>query len=88
MMFVVIIFVLIVGVYVERIKFSSYIFFILLWVLFVYNFVVYWVWVKGGWLKNIGVLDFVGGIVVYIIVGVLVLVLLFVLRLRKDFGKV
>ncbi|ABP66946.1 ammonium transporter [Caldicellulosiruptor saccharolyticus DSM 8903] len=88
MMFAVITPALIVGAYVERIKFSSYILFTLLWALFVYNPVAHWVWAKGGWLKNLGALDFAGGTVVHITAGVSALALSLVLRPRKDFGKV
>ncbi|WP_271629425.1 ammonium transporter [Caldicellulosiruptor sp. DIB 104C] len=88
MMFAVITPALIVGAYVERIKFSSYILFTLLWALFVYNPVAHWVWAKGGWLKNLGALDFAGGTVVHITAGVSALGLSLVLRPRKDFGKV
>ncbi len=88
MMFAVITPALIVGAYVERIKFSSYILFTLLWALFVYNPVAHWVWAKGGWLKDLGALDFAGGTVVHITAGVSALALSLVLRKRKDFGKV
>ncbi|WAM33366.1 ammonium transporter [Caldicellulosiruptor morganii] len=88
MMFAVITPALIVGAYVERIKFSSYILFTLLWAIFVYNPVAHWVWAKGGWLKNLGALDFAGGTVVHITAGVSALSLSLVLRPRKDFGKV
>lgn len=88
MMFAVITPALIVGAYVERIKFSSYILFTLLWSLFVYNPVAHWVWAKGGWLKNLGALDFAGGTVVHITAGVSALALSLVLRPRKDFGKI
>jgi len=88
MMFAAITPALIVGAYVERIKFSSYILFTLLWSIFVYNPVAHWVWAKGGWLKNLGALDFAGGTVVHITAGVSALALSLVLRKRKDFGKV
>jgi Amt family ammonium transporter len=88
MMFAVITPALIVGAYVERIKFSSYILFTLLWALFVYNPVAHWVWAKGGWLKDLGALDFAGGTVVHITAGVSALALSLVIRKRKDFGKV
>lgn len=88
MMFAAITPALIVGAYVERIKFSSYILFTLLWSIFVYNPVAHWVWAKGGWLKNLGALDFAGGTVVHITAGSSALALSLVLRKRKDFGKV
>jgi Amt family ammonium transporter len=60
---------LIVGAYVERIKFSSVLLFSALWLLLVYAPVTHWVW-GGGWLAERGVLDFAGGIVVHVTAGV------------------
>lgn len=88
MMFAVITPALIVGSYVERIKFGSYIIFTLLWSILVYNPVAHWVWAKGGWLKSLGALDFAGGTVVHITAGVSALALSMVIRKRKDFGKI
>jgi Amt family ammonium transporter len=65
MMFAVITPALISGAFAERMKFSSYLLFILAWTTVVYDPVAHWVWGMGGWLKQMGVLDFAGGIVVH-----------------------
>lgn len=89
-MFVIIMVVLIFGVVVDWLKFGVWLLFVGLWVMFVYFLVVYWVFVfdgfvveYGGWIVNkLYVIDFVGGIVVYINVGVVVLMLVIVLGKR------
>ncbi|MDP2921111.1 MAG: ammonium transporter [Candidatus Omnitrophota bacterium] len=65
---------LIIGAFAERMKFSGFVVFILLWATFVYDPVAHWVWGAGGWLKNLGVLDFAGGAVVHINAGIAALV--------------
>jgi Amt family ammonium transporter len=60
---------LIIGAVVERIKFRTLIVFTLLWTTFVYDPVGHWVWGMGGWLRNLGALDFAGGTVVHITAG-------------------
>lgn len=74
MMFAVITPALIVGAFAERMKFSAFLVFTLLWVTFVYDPICHWVWGMGGWLKNLGALDFAGGIVVHISAGATALV--------------
>lgn len=76
---------LITGALVERVKFSSFLVFSLLWAIFVYNPLAHMVWGKGGILLEKGVLDFAGGTVVHISAGIsaLVLVLFFV---KKRIG--
>lgn len=74
---------LISGAVVERMKFSSWIVFILLWVSLVYVPVAHWVW-GGGWLAQLGALDFAGGTVVHINSGMAALALAFLLGSRKD----
>jgi ammonium transporter, Amt family len=69
-MFAVITPALITGAFAERMKFSAYVLFILLWSTVVYDPVAHWVWGTGGWLKQMGVLDFAGGIVVHLISGI------------------
>ena len=71
---------LITGAVAERIKFSSFLIFALLWSVFIYNPLAHMVWSSGGWLLQKGILDFAGGTVVHISAGVsaLVLVLFFV----------
>src|SRR5215469_8375994 len=61
---------LISGAFAERMKFSSYLVFILLWATLVYDPVAHWVWGPDGWIKTMGALDFAGGLVVHIISGV------------------
>ncbi len=75
---------LIVGGFAERIKFSAIVVFTVLWVILVYAPIAHWVW-GGGWLGEIGVLDFAGGNVVHITAGVSALVGAVVLGKRKGF---
>jgi len=77
---------LIVGAFVERIKFSSMLLFSLLWTLIVYFPVANWVW-GGGWLGSMGLIDFAGGTVVHVTAGVGALVTALVIGPRKEFGK-
>ncbi len=75
---------LVVGAFVERIKFSSMLIFSVLWTLVVYFPVANWVW-GGGWLGQMGLIDFAGGTVVHITAGVAALVTALVIGKRKDF---
>lgn len=75
---------LMVGAFVERIKFSSVIVISLLWLLLVYAPVTHWVW-GGGWLAGMGVMDFAGGIVVHVTAGVSAAVIAWQLGARKGF---
>jgi Amt family ammonium transporter len=75
---------LIVGAYVERIQFAFVIVFSVVWVLLVYAPVVHWVW-GGGFLADMGVIDFAGGIVVHVTAGVSALVLAMMLGGRRGF---
>ena len=75
---------LIVGAYPERIKFSFVIAFSFLWILFVYAPVTHWIW-GGGWLAELGVLDFAGGLVVHLTAGTTALILAFLLGPREGF---
>ncbi len=75
---------LIVGAYVERIKFAAVLIISALWLLFVYAPVTHWVW-GGGWLAEMGVLDFAGGIVVHVTAGVSALVIAWQLGPRAGF---
>ena len=77
---------LIVGAYVERIKFSAVLIFSGLWLLLVYAPVTHWVW-GGGWLAEKGVLDFAGGIVVHVTAGVAALVIAWQLGPRDGFPE-
>jgi len=84
-MFAVITPALITGAIAERMKFSSYLVFILLWSTLVYDPVAHWVWGEGGWLKTMGVLDFAGGIVVHLISGISALAAALLIGRRKGY---
>jgi len=84
-MFAVITVSLITGSYVERIKFSSFLVFSLAWATLVYDPIAHWVW-GGGWLAQMGALDFAGGIVVHISAGVSAMAIAMVIGARKGFG--
>ena len=75
---------LIVGAYVERIKFSAVLLFSGIWLVLVYAPVTHWVW-GGGWLADLGVMDFAGGLVVHTTAGLTALVLAVMLGSRKGF---
>ncbi len=75
---------LISGAFAERMRFSAFLIFILLWTTIVYNPVAHWVWGVGGWLRELGALDFAGGNVVHITSGVAGLVLAIFLGKRKN----
>jgi Amt family ammonium transporter len=77
---------LVLGSVVDRMKFSSWIVFTILWVTFIYSPIAHWVW-GGGWMGNMGALDFAGGTVVHINAGVAGLVLALVLGKRIGYGK-
>ncbi len=85
-MFAIITVALIAGGIVERMKFSTWLIFALLWATFVYSPIAHWVW-GGGWLGELGALDFAGGTVVHINSGISALALALVLGARKGFGK-
>jgi len=78
---------LIVGAFAERIKFSAFTLFMLLWATFVYDPIAHWVWSTGGWLKKIGALDFAGGIVVHVSSGVSALVTAALIGKRLGYEK-
>ena len=78
---------LIVGAFVERMKFSAMLVFIVLWSLVVYAPIAHWVWGPGGFLLDDGVLDFAGGTVVHINAGVAGLVCALVLGRRHGYGR-
>ncbi|MGH7273926.1 MAG: ammonium transporter [Nitrospiria bacterium] len=86
-MFAVITPALIVGAFAERMKFSAFLLFTLLWATFVYDPLAHWVWAVGGWLRNLGTLDFAGGTVVHISSGVSALVCAIVLGKRIGHGS-
>ena len=84
-MFAVITPALIAGAFAERMKFSAFLVFTLLWTTIVYDPVAHWVWGSGGWLKNIGALDFAGGIVVHITSGISALAAALLVGRRKGY---
>ncbi len=77
---------LIIGAWVERFKFSTFLVFSLLWATLVYDPVAHWVWADGGWLKDLGALDFAGGTVVHINAGVAALAAALVIGRRTGYG--
>jgi Amt family ammonium transporter len=85
MMFAVITPALISGAVAERMKFSTFLIFTVLWTTVVYDPVAHWVWGTGGWLKNLGVLDFAGGIVVHATSGFSALAAALFIGKRKGF---
>lgn len=87
MMFAVITPALILGAFAERMKFSSFCVFILLWATLVYDPIAHWVWGVGGFLRNLGALDFAGGTVVHINAGIAALVCALVLGRRLGYEK-
>jgi len=87
MMFAVITPALITGAFAERMKFSAFVLFTLLWATFIYDPLAHWVWGVGGWVRNLGALDFAGGTVVHISSGVAGLACAIVLKRRLGLGK-
>ena len=84
MMFAVITPALIIGAFAERMKFSAFLVFTLLWTTLVYDPLCHWVWGSGGWLKNLGVLDFAGGLVVHTSAGIAALAVALAIGPRKK----
>jgi len=78
---------LIVGAFAERMKFSAMLWFSALWLVLVYAPITHWVW-GGGWLQEMGLLDFAGGTVVHVNAGAAALVAALVLGPRKGFATV
>ncbi len=86
LMFAIITPALITGAYAERMKFTAFVAFTILWSTFVYFPVCHWVW-GGGWLGAMGALDFAGGTVIHINSGAAALVACIVLGKRKGYGR-
>ncbi len=78
---------LITGAFAERMKFGAFVVFTLLWTTLVYDPIAHWVWGVGGWMRELGVLDFAGGTVVHIISGVSGLVIAMMIGKRKGYGS-
>ncbi|HLF18941.1 MAG TPA: ammonium transporter [Candidatus Omnitrophota bacterium] len=78
---------LIIGAFAERMKFSAFIWFSLLWATLVYDPICHMVWGVGGWVRNMGALDFAGGTVVHINAGIAALVCAIVLGKRYGYAN-
>jgi len=88
MMFAVITPALITGGFAERIKFSTFAVFTLLWATLVYDPIAHWVWAKGGWLHDLGALDFAGGTVVHVSSGMSALVVALIIGKRSSYPRI
>lgn len=77
---------LITGAFAERMKFSAFLLFTLMWATLVYNPLAHWVW-GGGWIGKMGALDFAGGTVVHISSGLSVLAAAIFIGKRLDYGS-
>ena len=86
-MFAVITPALITGAVAERMKFSAFLLFTLLWATFVYNPLAHWVWGVGGWMGAMGALDFAGGTVVHISSGISALAAAIIIGKRLGYGS-
>ncbi len=78
---------LITGAFAERMKFSTFLVFMVLWFTIVYCPVAHWVWGDKGWLKELGALDFAGGTVVHINAGIAALAAALVVGKRQGYGN-
>lgn len=87
MMFAVITPALITGAFAERMKFLALLLFVVLWSTLVYSPLAHWVWAVGGWVRNMGALDFAGGTVVHISSGVAALAAAMVIGRRRGYGS-
>jgi Amt family ammonium transporter len=85
MMFAVITPALIIGAFAERMKFSAYLVFTVLWATIVYDPLAHWVWGEGGFLREYGALDFAGGTVVHISAGMAALAAALVVGRRRGY---
>lgn len=87
-MFAVITPALITGAFAERMKFSAFLLFTILWGTLVYNPLCHWVWGVGGWMGKLGALDFAGGTVVHISSGISALAAALIIGRRLGYGRV
>lgn len=78
---------LIIGSFVERVRFRTLVIFVILWSTLVYDPVAHWVWGVGGWLHKLGALDFAGGTVVHMTAGFAGLAAAFAIGKRKGYRK-
>jgi Amt family ammonium transporter len=86
LMFAIITPALITGTFAERMKFSTFLVFSLVWATVIYDPLAHWVWGVGGWLRTLGALDFAGGTVVHISSGVSALVAALIMGKRIGYG--
>ncbi len=77
---------LITGAFAERMKFKGFVLLMLFWAIFIYNPMAHWVW-GGGFLAQLGALDFAGGLVIHILSGVSGLTICILLGKRRGYGK-
>ncbi len=87
MMFAVITVALITGAFAERVRFGPFLVFIVLWATFIYDPLAHWVWGEGGWMREMGALDFAGGTVVHISSGASALVAAIMYGRRIGYGQ-
>jgi len=87
-MFAVITPALITGAFAERVKFSAFLLFTVLWATLVYNPLAHWVWGIGGWMGKMGAMDFAGGTVVHISSGISALAAALVVGRRLGYGTI
>lgn len=85
-MFAIITAALITGSFAERMRFPAFAVFILIWATLVYDPLAHWVWGVGGWMRDMGILDFAGGTVVHISSGISGLVVALFIGKRKGYG--
>jgi Amt family ammonium transporter len=78
---------LITGAFAERVRFGPFLFFVGLWSTLVYSPLAHWVWGTGGWIRNMGALDFAGGTVVHISSGASALAMALLIAKRKGYGR-
>lgn len=87
LMFAIITPALITGAFAERMKFSTFLVFMLSWATFIYDPLAHWVWGVKGWLRELGALDFAGGTVVHISSGVSALAAAIIIGKRRGYGQ-
>jgi Amt family ammonium transporter len=88
LMFAIITPALITGAFAERMKFSAFLLFSVLWATIVYDPLAHWVWGSGGWLHTMGALDFAGGTVVHLSSGISALIAVMIIGKRYGYGTV
>lgn len=79
---------LITGAFAERMKFSAFLVFTILWATLIYNPIAHWVWGIGGWIGKLGALDFAGGTVVHISSGTSALAAALLVGKRRGYGSI